>query len=170
MDAGVINFAVYENGSEYLGMASVSMPDMVEKTFSVNGAGIAGDLDIPVTGHRDAMRMTFTFTDNPEGAYRLAEPRRHLIDLRAAHEEYDSVRGAVRTKAYKHILELIPISHAGGEISPANSQGTSVECSVLSRKDFVDGKLMRHFDPVHWVDIGPDGVNRLAEVAKALGK
>ena len=143
MDAGVINFAVYENGSEYLGMAKVTMADINSKTFTVNGAGIAGDIDIPVLGHKDAMRATFEFTDCAAGAYRLATERRHMLDLRAAHEEYDPVKGMVVVKKYKHVLEVIPVSHSGGEIAPAASQGTSVECTVLSRKDYVDGPRRR---------------------------
>lgn len=170
MDAGTINYAVYENGSEYLGTAKVTMPDMSSKMFTVNGAGVAGDIDLPVVGHRDAMHATIDFVDAPASAYVLAEDRRHLIDLRAAKEIYDEVLGRIVVKQYKFILECVPVKHTGGEIAPASSQGASVEVSVLSLKEFVDSKLMRHFDPVHWIDIGPDGVNRLAEVAKALGK
>lgn len=170
MDGGVINFAVYENGSDYLGMASVSMPTLTSKVITVNGAGIAGDIDLPVPGHKDAARVTFTFTDAPAAAAKLAAARRHLLDLRVAHEEYDAVKGAIVTKAYKHILEVIPVTENGGDVQPANAQGASVECSLLSLKTFIDGKLMRHWDPARWIDIGPDGKNSLAPVAKALGK
>ena len=170
MDAGTINYKIYENGSEYLGTAKVTMPDMNSKTFTVNGAGIAGDIELPVVGHRDAMKVTIEFVDSPAGAYKLAEDRRHLLDLRAAKEEYDDVRGKIVVKPQKYILETVPLNHTGGELAPAASQNAKVEMSVLSYKHIVDGKLMRHFDPAHWIDKGPDGVNRLEEVARALGK
>jgi phage tail tube protein FII len=170
MNAGVINFAVYENGSEFLGLAKVTFPDSANKTFTVNGAGIAGDVDIPVVGHKDAMRVTFDFTDNSEAAHKLSEERRHLIDCRVAHEEYDSTAGRIVVKAYKHILDIMPITQSGGDVAPASAQGTTVECTVFSRKDYIDGKLVRHYEPLKFIDIDASGTNRLAEVQSALGK
>ncbi|MBE6537937.1 MAG: phage tail protein [Ruminococcaceae bacterium] len=170
MKAGVINFAVYENGSEYLGVAKVTLPDTENKTFTVNGAGIAGDIDLPVPGHRNAMTATITFTDATEAAYKLAENRKHTIDLRAAHEEYDSTSGALKVKAYKHILDIIPKKLGGGDVAPATPQSISGEYSVLARKDYIDGILVRDIDPVNFKDVGADGTDSLAEVRSALGK
>ena len=104
MDAGIINYAVYENGSEYLGMANVTLPNQSHKILTVNGAGIPGDIDLPVLGHKDAMRATFNFTDAPPAAYKLAEMRRHVIDIRAAHEEYDATAGKIVVRA-RHEFE-----------------------------------------------------------------
>lgn len=170
MNVGVINFAVYENGSEFLGMAKITMPDSTTKTITVNGAGIPGDIDVPVIGHKDAMHVTFEFTDSALGAYKLAEARRHLLDCRAAHEEYDPVKGAVVVKAYKHILDVMPISQSGGDVAPASAQSTTVECTCFSRKDYIDGKLVRSEDPLNFSSVDSTGKNVLADVRKALGK
>ncbi len=170
MKAGVINFAVYENGSEYLGIAKVTLPDTENKTFTVNGAGIAGDIDMPVPGHRNAMTATIEFTDATEAAYKLAEHRKHTIDLRAAHEEYDSTVGAIAVKAYKHILDVIPKKLGGGDVAPASPQSISGEYSVLSRKDYIDGVLVRDIDPINFKDVDASGNDSLAAVRSALGK
>lgn len=170
MKAGVINFAVYENGSEYLGIAKVTLPDTENKTISVNGAGIAGDIDLPVPGHRNAMTATITFTDATEEAYKLAEARKHTIDLRAVHEEYDSTSGEIKTVAYKHVLDVVPKKLGGGDVAPATPQSISGEYSVLSRKDYIDGKLVRDIDPINFKDVGADGTDSLAAVRSALGK
>lgn len=170
MKAGVINFAVYENGSEYLGVAKVTLPDTENKTFTVTGAGIAGDIELPVPGHRSAMTLTIEFTDATEAAFKLAEQRKHTIDLRAAHEEYDSTTGEVKTIAYKHILDVVPKKLGGGDLAPANPQSISGEYSVLSRKDYINGQLVRDIDPLNFRDVGADGVDILAEVRSALGK
>ena len=57
MNAGIINFEVYENGTNYMGIASVNLPQVTKKTFTVNGAGVAGDVDIPVKGDRKSTRL-----------------------------------------------------------------------------------------------------------------
>lgn len=170
MEAGIINYAVYENGSEYLGMANVTMPNLSNKKLTVNGAGIPGDIDLPVPGHRDAMTATFNFTDAPKAAYKLCEFRRHLVDIRAAHEEYDATAGKIVVRAYKHIMEIIPTTRNGGTIAPSAAQAASGEYTVLSIKDYIDGRLVGNYDPVHFKDIDSSGRDNLAEVRSALGK
>lgn len=170
MNAGVINFAVYENGSEYLGLAKITLPDMTNKTLSVNGAGIPGDIDIPVPGHRDAMSVKIEFIDAPEAAYKLAEERQHILDCRAAHEEYDATTGAINVKAYKHILTVFPKSLGGGTVGPVAAQAVSGEYSCFARKDYIDGRLMLDYDPANFKDIDASGTDRLAAVRTALGK
>ncbi len=170
MNTGVINFAVYENGSEYLGLAKITLPDMTNKTLSVNGAGIPGDIDIPVPGHRDAMSVKIEFVDAPEAAYKLAEERQHILDCRAAHEEYDATTGAITVKAYKHILTVFPKSLGGGTVGTVAAQAVSGEYSCFARKDYIDGKLMLDYDPANFKDIDASGTDRLAAVRAALGK
>ena len=50
-DESVINFAVYEDGTEYVGMASVTMPNLTSIVQTLSGAGIAGNVEVPVLGH-----------------------------------------------------------------------------------------------------------------------
>lgn len=170
MDSGIINFAVYENGSEYLGLANVQLPDQVNKKQTVNGAGIPGDIEVPVPGHKDAMSSKFTFTDVNKNTYKICETRRHLIDLRAAHEDYDGTTGTIKTVAYKYVMEVIPTGRTNGTVAPASMQGASVDFSVLSIKEYVDGVLVSDYEPLNFKDIDASGVDRLAAVRSALGK
>lgn len=170
MNAGIINFEVYENGTNYMGIASVNLPQVTKKTFTVNGAGVAGDVDIPVKGHADAMSVTIQFIDAPEAVYTLAEERKHTLDIRAAHEIYDSTTGTIKVVAYKHILEVIPKSLGNGTVAPSAAQAASGEYSCLSIKDYIDGKLVRHYDPINYIDIDSSGIDKLADVRSALGK
>lgn len=168
--AGVINCAVYEDGSEYLGMARVTMPDSTNKTFTLNGAGIPGDVDIPVMGHKDAMHATFEFIDSGLGAHKLSEDRRHLIDLRVAHEGFDATAGRLTVSGHKYVMTFVPITRSGGELAPATAQSRTVEGSVLAIKEFIDGKLVQDFDPLNFKNIDATGKDALADVRRALGK
>lgn len=170
MDAGVINFAVYENGSEYLGIAKCTMPDSSNKVFTVNGAGIPGDIDVPVVGHKDAMKLNMSFVDNPASAYKLSEERVHLIDLRVAHEEVDATKGGIKINKVKHILEVMPLSTTGGDLAPATPQGVATDFSVFSIKTYINDKLVRHFDPLRIINIDASGNNLFDDIAKALGR
>lgn len=167
---GTINFEVYENGNVYYGMATLTDATRANKTFSVNGAGIAGDVDIPVLGHRDALRTTIAFRTATADACHITETRRHILDCRAAVEEYDAVSGELRVHPHKIIMEVLPISRSGGDISPSSPQAVTEEFSVVSRKYYIDDVLMEDYQPLNFVDIDANGVDNLAAVRTALGK
>ena len=45
IDQSVINFAVYEDSVEYLGMSKVTLPDVTFLTQSISGAGVGGNVE-----------------------------------------------------------------------------------------------------------------------------
>lgn len=169
-DAGIITYALYENGKEYLGHAKVTLPDKSYKTATISGAGVAGEVNVPYKGQVDAMTTSIEFIDNPKAAYELATPRVHKIDCRSAHEVFDEKSGMVKISAHKHVMEIFPTVRTGGTIAPATPQGSKVDFSVLSWKEYIDGKLVSEIDALRNRDIGPDGKDNLAEVRSALGK
>ena len=120
VDESVINFAVYEDSVEYVGMAKASLPELTALTQSISGAGIAGNIEAVVLGHFDAMTLGLNFRTTTEQAVRLSEPRRHTIDLRVAQQIEDPVTRAIGVQAVKHLFVVIPKKDVGGSISPAS--------------------------------------------------
>lgn len=114
VDQSTINWAVYEDNTEYAGMAQATLPNLTALTQSISGAGIAGNVDAVILGHFDAMSMTLNYRTMTEQAVRLSEPRRHNIDLRYAVQDEDPVAAAVQIRAIKHILVVIPKTHTPG--------------------------------------------------------
>ena len=47
----LINFRVYEDGDDLVGVADVTLPTLDAMTETVKGAGIAGEVESPVMGH-----------------------------------------------------------------------------------------------------------------------
>lgn len=169
IDEGVINYALYEDGNRYLGIATVEMPNKTSKSFTMNGAGIAGDIDIPVIAHRDSMTMKINFRDTSEAAYILAEERVHLIDLRVVHQNLSVDAGEVGISGHKFVAKIMPKSLSGGTLSPASPQAVSGEYSVLSIKEYIDGKCVSDIDPTAFRDVDHTGKDRAEAIRKALG-
>ena len=65
-DESVINFAVYEDSVEYVGMAGVTLPNLAAIVQTLSGAGIAGNVEVPVLGHYDVMSLTLNFRTTTE--------------------------------------------------------------------------------------------------------
>lgn len=83
VDQAVINFACYEDAKDFLGLASVTLPDVDFIVATVSGAGIAGNVEAPIIGHMNAMTAQLKFRTFSAESLKLLEPREHNIDLRA---------------------------------------------------------------------------------------
>ena len=169
MDQTNINFAVYEDGQEYLGMASVTMPTLTNLVQSINGAGIAGNIEAIVLGHMDAMTLGLNFRTTTPASIRLSEPRRHQIDLRVAQQEEDPVNNTINAVAEKHVFVVMPKNHNVGQIAPASPSGASGEYAVRYWATWINGKKVRELDPMNFICM-IDGTDYLTPVKKALGK
>jgi len=168
-DESVINFAVYEDSIEYVGMASASLPDLTSLTQTISGAGIAGNVEAVILGHFDAMTLGLNFRTTTTQAIRLSEPRRHVIDLRVAQQTEDTVAGAVAVQSVKHILVVIPKNNVGGSIAPAAPTNGSGEYAVRYWATYIDGVKVREIDPLNYICY-VNGVDYLADVKRVLGK
>ena len=168
-DESVINFAVYEDSVEYVGMAGVTLPNLAAIVQTLSGAGIAGNVEVPVLGHYDVMSLTLNFRTTTEHSVRLSEPRRHNIDLRMAQQIEDTVAGEVKVQSIKHVLVVVPKTDTGGSIAPAAPTNGSGEYSVRYWATYIDGAKVREIDPLNFI-CEVNGVDYLADVRKAIGK
>ena len=168
-DESVINFAVYEDSVEYVGMAGVTLPNLAAIVQTLSGAGIAGNVEVPVLGHYDVMSLTLNFRTTTEHSVRLSEPRRHNIDLRMAPQIEDTVAGEVKVQSIKHVLVVVPKTDTGGTVAPAAPTNGSGEYSVRYWATYIDGAKVREIDPLNFI-CEVNGVDYLADVRKAIGK
>jgi hypothetical protein len=169
MDQSVINFAVFEDGVEHLGMASVDLPDLTHLTQTISGAGIAGNVETVIKGHVDTMTMTLHFRTTTKNSIKLSAPGRHTIELRAAQQDEDPVSGTLKTVAVKHVFVVIPKVDRGGSVAPAAPTDGSGDYSVRYWKTSIDGQVVREIDPLNFI-CTINGVDYLEDVRKALGK
>lgn len=169
-NVGIVDCAVYENGSNYLGIANITLPTLTAKTLTVTGLGVAGDVDFAVPGHKSAMRVTIAFRDAPEDSRRIVAHGQHILDCRVARENYDGTNGKYIITSHKYILKVAPLTETLGTVAPASQQGASDEFACLSYEEYIDDRLVRRYDPINNVDIDYNGNDILADVRSALGQ
>lgn len=169
VDEGVVNYALYEDEKLYLGVASVTLPDVELSTFTLSGAGILGELEMPITATPKAMITVINFRHANEAAYALAEERVHNITLYRVDQNYDSTKGEIGTTNRKSFMKIFPKKLSGGELKPANPLSVSGEYAVFSYTEIVDGKTMLEVDPLNCRYIDHTGVDRAAKIRQGLG-
>ena len=134
MDQSIINFKVYEDSVEYVGMAQATLPDLTALTQSISGAGIAGNVESVILGHFDAMTLGLNFRTVTDQSVKLSEPRRHTIDLRVAQQDEDVVAGKVVVRAVKHILVVIPSPPPRPPTAPASTPSATGRPTLTARR------------------------------------
>lgn len=169
IDEVIINFAVFEDSVEYLGMSEATLPEVSNLAEEITGAGIAGNVEAVVLGHIEAMTLTLNFRTVTKAAIRLAEPRIHNIDLRAAQQARNTQTGKIETVAAKHIMKVVPKKFAPGKLAAASAADASGEYAVSYYALYLDGKKVVEIDPLNFI-YNINGTDFLASVKRALGK
>ncbi len=169
VENGVTNFAVYEDATEYYGMAEVTLPEISSITEEVKGAGISGTFNGAFVGHIEAMTLTLNFRSVTKAAIRLLEPRNHQIDLRASQQVWDSGAGRFKQSHVKHVLMVTPTKYSPGKLAPASPAESSGEYAVTYFATYIDGVKIMEIDILNFIFF-VNGVDYLEDVRKALGK
>lgn len=165
-----IDFEVYEDKTNFAGIAKVTLPDIEFMTQNITGAGISGNVDAVLIGMVNAMTMTMEFrSPNCEAAIRLISPERHNIDLRIAEQHWDTVEVAKQVTQDKYVMVVVPKKLSVGSVAPASPADASGEYSVYYYAAFKDGKTLWEIDPFNYIcKIGEK--DYMADVRAALGK
>lgn len=164
----VLNYAMYEDKTEYLGMTEVSLPSLDSLTQKITGAGIYGEIEVVLAGQLSAMEMTINMSTLNKQGVSLSAPRTHTWELREAQQALDTENN-MKINKIKHIIKAVPKSLTAGTLKPNSTSDPKLTASILSWQMFIDNKLYLHVDPLNRICI-LDGVDYAAEINSALGK
>lgn len=136
----LINFRVYNDGNDLLGVANVDLPSIEAMSDTVSGAGIAGEVESPILGHFGSMTATFTWrTITPELA-KLANQKAHALDLRGSQQVYDAALGEYSSVPVRVSLRATPKSISLGSFEVGSTTDSESEFEVIYMKVLVNGK------------------------------
>lgn len=169
IENGTTSFAVYEDATEYYGLAEVALPELSQLTAEVKGAGISGAFNGVFIGQFEPMSLTLNFPAINRNTIKLAEPRNHHLDLRGVQQKWDNTTGKYTQEAIKHVIVAHPVKFNPGKLAPASPTETSGEYSVSYYATYINGKKVLEVDILNFIFF-IDGVDYLADVRKALGK
>ena len=164
-----INFSVYYQGRDLLGIAEGELPNLEAMTETISGAGIAGEIDSVTLGHFSSMGLSLTWRNITDAFVRLAAHRTHELYLYAAHQDYDAGMGIYIPKAIALFVKAIPKTANIGNLVVASLSDTQTEFEVLYLKLEINGVERIELDKLNYI-FKVDGVDYLAGVRVALGK
>ncbi len=164
-----INFKVYLDGEDLLGVAEGNFPNLESMTSEVKGAGIAGTIEDVVLGHFNSMTLSLTWRTTTDAFFKLQAHRTNNLDLYAALQNYDAGTGEYKTSQLHVFVKAITKTSNLGNLVVGDGMDTQTEFEIVYIKVELDEKERIEIDKVNYIH-KVDGEDMLAEVRVALGK
>ncbi len=166
----LVDFRVYQEGSkDLLGIADVTLPDLEPMNTSIKGAGILGEVSVPVIGNFGALTLTVNFrTINSDLLTVFGRSGPHTLDLRGAIQVQDAAAGSRRIQAVRLAVTGTVKKTGLGKFSKGEGNDSSVELEITRVVIYIDGAekfLLDKFNNQYRVA----GQDQLAEINSALG-
>lgn len=164
----LINFRVYQDGDDLLGISDVTLPKLDSITETVKGAGVAGEIDDPTIGHFGSMELELNWRSLVKSNIVLAKPTGVHLDLRGACQGHDSAKNVLKTMPVKIVVEGTPKSTDLGKLDMGATTDTKNTIEVTYIKITADGETVLEIDKFNYICV-IDGVDYMADIRDALG-
>lgn len=164
----LVNARVYKNGSQFLGVANIDLPQIQSMTASIKGSGISGEVDSVVTGHYQSMQIKIQFRTPTTASLELASPIAHQLDFRASIDVSEPMTGLRTISTIKVWVKGTPKSNGIGKFEPGATMDSEVELEVLAMGVWVDGEECVYLDKFNYI-CRVAGVDYLAAARAAEG-
>ena len=164
----LINFRVYQDGDDLLGVSDVTLPKLEAVTETVKGAGIAGEIDSPTIGHFGSMELELNWRSLAKRNIVLAKPTGVNLDLRGAVQENDNATGTLKSESVKIVVRGMTKNTDLGKLEMGATTDTKNTIEATYIKIDVDGSTVLEIDKYNYI-CRIDGEDHLSDVRTALG-
>ena len=160
---------VFLNGDNWVGVAEDFTPAKLSRKFEAyRGGGMGGAVNIDMGLDDGALDVSFTFGGYGEELLRcMGEPKAEGTSIRFAGSLQRDDTGevvAAEIVCRGRFKELDRGTLKSGDNTQAK---VSMVCTYY--KEIVNGQVIHEIDIINMIEIGPDGVDRMAEHRKAIG-
>lgn len=164
----LVQFYVYDGDDIMIGVADLTLPDLNYMSETVKGAGIGGEIDLPIIGSLQSMTTSITWRSLVEETAMFLEPKGHTFSARGSVQEIDSDSHDYSIIPIKVTMRVLPKSFKMGKMDPGTSIGATSEFEILYLKLEIDNKVMYEIDKAN-SKFYINGVDYLAAVRLNAG-
>ncbi|MRN51991.1 phage major tail tube protein [Paenibacillus monticola] len=164
----VIDYSVFLNGTEYLGTATATLPEITYLSETIKGGGISGEIEAPAPGQTGAMTLTLNWRTMEKAGTKLLAPIVHALDLRASVLGFDPALSEYVEEALKVTVRARPLGMSPGNLETSAAMDSSNTFSVSYIKIVQDGVETVEIDKYNYIH-KIHGVDYLAQTKINLG-
>ena len=130
-----------DNGRTVEDVTKISLPEVKHPTTTISAAGMAMDVDMPNTTHLEAMEFSVVH-NNGVNCKHLADPGKHLIEVRTVRQRYNVAKGEIEHESVKYRITGVHASTNKGDLEIGSPYGSTDKYSVLRYEEEIDGKIV----------------------------
>lgn len=165
----IINYKCYVDGqSSATAMVDVDLPDIQFMSETINGAGIAGEIDSPTLGHFQAMELGVNFRTLIDENFKMFSQKQYALEFRAATQSTDINSGEITPGKLKISTRVIPKSLGLGKLEVGKPSSSNQKFSCHYLKVELNGETLLEIDKINMI-FNVNGTDLLSEVRDALG-
>ncbi len=167
----VIEYSVYAKFDGVLffvgDTTEITLPSIENLTDKISGAGILGEIDMPVTGQVGAMEFSMGFRNTTLSLAKLYAPGVQEVEVRWLVDQVDKGSGVVTKQAHKAFIRGMSKKMDEGKVQKNNSMDSSYSMEVLYYNRTLGGRSVLEIDKLNNV-FAVDGVDYMKDVRDAL--
>ena len=152
-----------DRGEQWVGIASVEIPEIQMITADISLAGMAGKMSVPLTGQTDSIKITYSGPIATMQQIRASSPHAKLITSRGNIQIYDTVSGNYRDENITVITRCLATTLKIGDFKKEGTMEGSVAYEVDYLKVTIGGETALEIDKWNSIYV-IDGVDYLADV------
>lgn len=135
-----VAYRVYHKGTDFLGIATIELPQIQQMTETLSGSGIAGEIENPTIGITQSMTCKLSFTSaTPEFMMPLDWTESALWECYAALQVSDDATSLRSSIPYQINFLGRAKSYPLGTLEQGKKHGNEVELEVTRLQVLLDG-------------------------------
>lgn len=164
-----VAFRVYWQGQDFLGTATIELPEVGYITETLNGAGIAGEIESPVMGLTQSMSVTLAFTSATHQPFNTLDwTKQPLFECYSALQVADPSTGVRDSVPYRVNIVGRPKSLSLGSLEQGKKHGNEEELEVTRLEIFLDDEEKLVIDKLQFIH-RVNGTDLLAKARQQMG-
>jgi uncharacterized protein len=164
----VANYSVFRDGRRLLGLADVTLMNVANLTATFKGAGVPGEIDVPVQCHFQAMSVVLNWHTVTDDATFLFWQDGINLEIWAAHQYHETTENRIIHHGWRYILGLLPKGLNFGTLEVGAVAGASTEHEVMDMRVLFNDREMFVLDKGNFVN-RVDGHDFGAPIRQLIG-
>jgi len=164
-----IAYRIYNQGNSFLGVATIELPEVAYITETLNGAGLAGEIESPVVGLTQSMTIKLTWTNPTHEYYQILDwTQSQLYECYVSQQHSDPTTG-LRANEPTRINFIGRVkTNSLGSLEQGKKRSNETEFEITRLECFLEGEEKLVIDKLNFVH-RVNGTDLLAGVRSDMG-
>jgi uncharacterized protein len=148
----VNNYSVWKDGYRFIGMSTVTLPNLQNLTDTLKGGGYGGETNYPVQSHYQDWEVTFNFHAITRQSLELMRQDAIHVECLPGIEYQDPSTHLVSVGAWRFAMIVLPKGFDLGSLEVGAKENVAVLCGCTYIKGLFQGEIVFEKDKVNIKD------------------